>query len=95
MLDSRVTLADCLDSASLQKRVDVCANSHKQFTGKVTQLKGVFLDLQRNVQDLCQNAPTVDTQKLERSVTDHAFIVEEEKSIMQSLRYIFFFVFLK
>ena len=90
--DSRVTLADCIDGVSLQKRVDVCANSYKQFTGKVTQLRSVFLDLQRNVQVLFQNVPSVDTQKLERSITEHAFIVEEEKSIMQSLRYIIFFV---
>eukprot|EP00250_Pteridium_aquilinum_P007575 c17254_g1_i1 orf=501-3863(+) len=83
--DARETLLDCMDVSNLQKQAEFCASSHKQFQGKVMQLKAVFVQLQKNVQSLSQIVPSVDIRQSERAITDHASVVEEEKSIMQSL----------
>lgn len=79
------TLLGCVDASNLQKQAEFCASSHKQFQSKVMQLKGVFLELQKNIQSLSQVVPTVDVRHSEQALTENAYIVEEEKTIMQSL----------
>lgn len=81
----RNTLLDCVDEASLQKQVEVCMISHKQFQGKVLQLKVLHTELQQNVQELFNTVPAVDLQSLEQLITKNACAVEEEHIIVQSL----------
>lgn len=84
--ENRRTLLDCVNEASLRKHAEVCADSHKQFESKVLQLKSIYLELQHNVQDLLCTVPSVDIHSLERMITENTRIIEEEGSIMQSLR---------
>ncbi|KAH7289236.1 hypothetical protein KP509_31G065300 [Ceratopteris richardii] len=83
--NGRETLLDCLDTAHLSKEAQSCASSHKQFQGKVMQLKAIFAHLQKNVEDFSHFVPSVDVYESERALTDHASVVDEEKTIMQSL----------
>lgn len=84
---SHETLLDCIDASNLQKQAEFCATSHKQFQSKVMQLKAIFAQLQKDVQSLSQVVSSVDVRQSERAITDNASVVEEEKTIMQSLRY--------
>ena len=85
---TRKTLLDCVKESSLRKWAEDCAISHKQFGGKVAELKLVYGDLQRNVQDLFYSPSTVDVRDLEETIEDHVRFTEEEASIIQSLRYV-------
>lgn len=82
---SHETLLDCIDASNLQKQAEFCATSHKQFQSKVMQLKAIFAQLQKDVQSLSQVVSSVDVRQSERAITDNASVVEEEKTIMQSL----------
>lgn len=83
--DGRVTLLDCMDTSNLDKQAQFCASSHKHLQGKVMQLKAVFMQLQKNVESFSHLVPLVDVHDSERALTDHASVVDEEKTIMQSL----------
>ncbi|KAI5055331.1 hypothetical protein GOP47_0030476 [Adiantum capillus-veneris] len=83
--DGRKTLVDCVETSDLDKQAQFCASSHKQLQGKVMQLKAVFLQLQKNVESFSHLVPSVDVHDSERALTDHASVVDEEKTIMQSL----------
>ncbi|MCO5597104.1 hypothetical protein L7F22_051178 [Adiantum nelumboides] len=83
--EGRKTLVDCIDTSNLDKQAQFCASSHKQLQGKVLQLKTVFSQLQKNVETFSQLVPSVDVCDSERALTDHASVVDEEKTIMQSL----------
>jgi hypothetical protein len=84
--ENRKSLLDCVKEASLRKWAEECAFSHKQFGAKVAELKILYVDLQRNVQNLVYSPPVVNVRELENTIEDHVRFSEEEASIIQSLR---------
>jgi hypothetical protein len=84
--ENRKSLLDCVKEASLRKWAEECAFSHKQFGAKVAELKILYVDLQRNVQNLVYSPPVVNVRELENTIEDHVRFTEEEASIIQSLR---------
>lgn len=85
---TRKTLLDCVKESSLRKWAEDCGFSHKQFGGKVAELKLVYVDLQRNVQNLFYSPSAVDVRDLEETIEDHVRFTEEQASIIQSLRFV-------
>eukprot|EP00249_Psilotum_nudum_P024904 c29319_g1_i2 orf=674-3847(+) len=83
--ESRKTLLDCVKEGNARKCAESCTGSHKQFQGKVLQLKSNYTELQRNVEELFYTSPSVDVHEVEKMIVDGTCLIEEEASIMQSL----------
>lgn len=79
-------MLDCLNDQGIRKWADDCATSHSHFDAKVGELKAQFTGLQRNVEDLKMTEPDVDLDHIEDQMEEHQASVDEEASILQSLR---------
>ena len=82
----RRTLADCLKEPELRKWAHDCTISHSLFASKVGELQLVFRELQQSVERLLQTAPAVDVAQVHARVEDSHKYIEEQGSIVQSLR---------
>ncbi|XP_072962242.1 autophagy-related protein 11 [Typha angustifolia] len=83
--DGRKCLIDLVKEADLRKWADICFNSHRQFEVKVSQLKSNFGELKRKVENLIVAMNSAGSKDLELSIKDHHKILNDQKSIMQSL----------
>lgn len=81
-------LLDLLKEEHLRKWAESCRASHRQFESKVTQLKSMFAELKRRVEDLYSNRASAGITDLEMAIREHQKYVNEQKSIMQSLRFV-------
>lgn len=84
--ESRKCLLDFMKEEILRKCVENCSNSHRQFELKVAQFKEAFADLKRKVEDLFSSKASASIRETELMIKDHQRFVNEQKSIMQSLR---------
>lgn len=78
-----------------RKTLEACHLSHKQFQEKVSQLKPIYSDLQRKVQDLLRAQPSIDVRREENMVRQHERHFKEQASILDTLRYAILIYFLK
>ncbi|GLJ27681.1 hypothetical protein SUGI_0543440 [Cryptomeria japonica] len=69
-----------------RKTLEACHLSHKQFQEKVSQLKPIYSDLQRKVQDLLRAQPSIDVRREENMVRQHERHFKEQASILDTLR---------
>lgn len=81
-------LLDLLKEEHLRKWAESCGASHRQFESKVSQLKSMFAELKRRVEDLYSNRALAGIRELELAIREHQKYVDEQKSIMQSLRFV-------
>lgn len=83
---SRRTLLDCVKQDALRRWRDECAVGHAQLAGKVGELRAQFAAIQRSVEELLHMAPDVDVEQLEQRLERSHKLVQEQASILQSLR---------
>ncbi|OVA10093.1 Autophagy-related protein 11 [Macleaya cordata] len=83
--ETRKCLLDFVKEENLWKWVENCNSSHKQFETKVSQLKQMFNELKRRVEDLFSSKALSAIRDLELMIKDSQRHVNEQKSIMQSL----------
>lgn len=83
--DSRKCLLDFIKEEELRKAAENCKSSHKQFENKILQFKQTYEEVKQKVEELfCGKALPV--RNLERTVREHQRYINEQRSIMQSLR---------
>ncbi|XP_042487340.1 autophagy-related protein 11-like [Macadamia integrifolia] len=82
---TRKCLLDFVKEENLRKWAENCNSSHRQFEAKVMQLKQMFNDLKRRVEDLYSSKASAELRDLELVIKDHQRYLNEQKSIMQSL----------
>ena len=82
----RRTLIDCLKEPELRKWGHDCTISHTLFASKVGELAVMFRDLEHSVERLLHTPPAVDVHQLHARVEDSHKYIEEQGSIVQSLR---------
>ncbi|KAF9614316.1 hypothetical protein IFM89_018069 [Coptis chinensis] len=83
--ETRKCLLDFVKEENLWKWAENCNSSHQQFEAKVSQLKQMFTELKRRVNDLFSAKATASIRDLELNIKDHQRHLNEQKSIMQSL----------
>ncbi|XP_038699469.1 autophagy-related protein 11 isoform X2 [Tripterygium wilfordii] len=83
---TRRTLADFVKEDNLRKSVENCTSSHKQFGKKVSDFKHSFAEVKRKVEELFSCRPSLAIRNLELAIKEHQQLINEQKSIMQSLR---------
>ncbi|KAG9455924.1 hypothetical protein H6P81_000432 [Aristolochia fimbriata] len=83
--ESRKCLLDFVKEENLRKWAENCGTSHKQFEFKVQQLKTVFGELKRRVEDLNLARASMSITEVETTIKEHQRYLNEQKSIMQSL----------
>ncbi|XP_027176776.1 autophagy-related protein 11 [Coffea eugenioides] len=83
---SRRCLLDFVKEENLQKAVEDCSNSHKQFENKVLDFKQEFGQLKRNAEHLFSSKASFHVGEIETTLKEHQRYINEQKSIMQTLR---------
>ncbi|KAF8392996.1 hypothetical protein HHK36_021237 [Tetracentron sinense] len=83
--ENRKCLLDFVKEENLRKWAENCSNSHRQFETKGSQLKQMFNELKRRVEDLFSSKGSLAIRDLEPMIKDHQQYINEQKSIMQSL----------
>jgi len=86
---NRKCLLDLVKEENLRKSVENCTSSHKQFENKMSQFKQSFGEVKHRVEDLLTSGPFLATKNLEQAIREHHRYINEQKSIMQSLRLVF------
>lgn len=86
--DSRKCLLDFVKEDNLKKAVEICASSHRQFENKIAQFQQMFVDVKQKVEELFACRASLSMKNLEVAVKDHEQYINEQKSIMQSLRFV-------
>ncbi|KAJ0697735.1 putative Ubiquitin-like domain superfamily [Helianthus annuus] len=81
----RKCLLDFVKEDNLQKMVDDCSNSHRQFESKVGDFKQEFGELKQRTEHLFSSKASILSRDLERTVKEHEHHINEQKSIMQAL----------
>ncbi|XP_076910787.1 autophagy-related protein 11-like [Bidens hawaiensis] len=81
----RKCLLDFVKEDNLQKMVDDCSNSHRQFESKVGDFKQEFGELKQRTEHLFSSKASIFSKDLERTVSEHEHHINEQKSIMQAL----------
>ncbi|XP_076885074.1 autophagy-related protein 11-like [Bidens hawaiensis] len=81
----RKCLLDFVKEDNLQKMVDDCSNSHRQFESKVGDFKQEFGELKQRTEHLFSSKASIFSKDLERTVNEHEHHINEQKSIMQAL----------
>ncbi|XP_076897492.1 autophagy-related protein 11-like [Bidens hawaiensis] len=81
----RKCLLDFVKEDNLQKMVDDCSNSHRQFESKVGDFKNEFGELKRSTEHLFSCNASLLSKDLERAVKEHEHHIDEQKSILQAL----------
>ncbi|XP_043706012.1 autophagy-related protein 11-like [Telopea speciosissima] len=82
---TRKCLLDFVKEENLRKWADNCSSSHRQFEAKVMQLKQMFNELKRRVEELYASKASVAIRDLELMIKDHQRYLKEQESIKQSL----------
>ncbi|XP_043695460.1 autophagy-related protein 11-like isoform X2 [Telopea speciosissima] len=82
---TRKFLLDFVKEENLRKWAENCNSSHRQFEAKVMQLKQMFNELKRRVEDLYSSKASAAIRDLKLVIKDHQRYLNEQKSIMQSL----------
>ncbi|KAI4344321.1 hypothetical protein L6164_011563 [Bauhinia variegata] len=82
---NRKCLLDFVKEENLQKSVEICTSSHKQFENKVSQFKQTFGEVKHRVEELLSSRAFLPIKNLEQTIKEHQRFIEEQKSIMQSL----------
>lgn len=91
---TRQCLLDFVKEENLRKSAENCSNSHKQFENKVSQFKQMFGEVKRKVEELFASRTSFLTRDLEFMIKEHQQYINDQKSILQSLRFVFCFFFL-
>ncbi|KAI3803102.1 hypothetical protein L1987_31251 [Smallanthus sonchifolius] len=81
----RKCLLDFVKEDNLQKMVDDCSVSHRQFESKVGDFKEEFGELKQRTEQLFSSKASILSRDLERMVKEHEHHINEQKSIMQAL----------
>ena len=89
---TRKCLLDFVKEDHLRKMAENCSNSHRQFENKVSQFKQMFGEMKRKVEDLFSSKSAIPVRNLELMIKEHQRYINEEKSIMQSLRFEFLYL---
>ncbi|KVH93690.1 Autophagy-related protein 11 [Cynara cardunculus var. scolymus] len=84
----RKCLLDFVKEDNLRKMVDDCSSSHRQFENKVGEFKQEFGELKRSTEHLFSSKASILNRDLERTVKEHQHHINEQKSIMQALRFV-------
>lgn len=87
---NRKCLSDFVKEENLRKVGENCTSSHKQFENKVSQFKHMFSEVKRKVEELFSNMASLPIRNLELTIKEHQRYLNEQKSIMQSLRLVSF-----
>lgn len=80
-----------VDEAHIVKLAEECSYSHEQFGGKVGELRTMYSGLQQSVEALFNAQPPINLQELEEALSRHSGLVEEQASIIQTLRWALIF----
>jgi autophagy-related protein 11 len=90
---TRKCLLDFVKEENLRKSAENCSGSHRQFENKVSQFKQMFGEVKRKVEDLFASRTLSPTRNLEVEVMikNHQQCINEQKSILQSLRWVVFY----
>lgn len=84
---SRRCLLDFVKEENLHKVVEDCSSSHRQFENKILEFKEDFGELKRSAEHLFSNKASFRVRDLEFTIRDHQRFVNEQRSIMQALRF--------
>lgn len=84
---NRKCLLDFVKEENLQKAWEDCSGLHKQFQNKVSEFKVEFGELKNNAEYLFSDKASFLIKDLESSIRDRQQIINEQKSIMQALRF--------
>jgi autophagy-related protein 11 len=85
--EGRRSLVDLVKENDLRELAQAtCAVQHRQFEGKVFQLKSNFGELKRRVENLFEAMIVNSAKDLDVSIKEHQRLVIEQRSIMQVLR---------
>ncbi|KAJ6849763.1 autophagy-related protein 11 [Iris pallida] len=83
--ERRKCLLDLVNEYELRKWADICLNSRRQFESKVSQLKMSFGNLKRRVENVFSEMTSGAVKDLEVLIRDHQRVLNDQKSVMQSL----------
>lgn len=86
---SRKCLLDLVKEENLRKWVENCTSNHKQFENKVSQFKHEFGKLKHDVEDLFSSKAMLPIKDLDVKIKENYRHINEQRSIMQSLRLVF------
>lgn len=86
---TRKCLLDFVKEDHLRKVAENCSSSHRQFETKVSQFKQTFGEVNRKVEELFRVSSPIGN--LESTIKEHQRYINEQKSIMQSLRLVSFY----
>lgn len=81
-------LLDFVKEENLRKSVENCSSSHMQFENKVSQFKQTFAEVKHRVEELLSTKASLSIKNLEQTFKEHQRYINEQRSIMQSLRLI-------
>lgn len=84
---NRKSLLDFVKEENLLKNVEDCSSSHRQFENKVSEFKQEFGELKRNAEHLFSLKASLLIGELETTIKEHQQLINEQKSIMQTLRF--------
>ena len=90
---TRKCLLDFVKEDSLRKSAENCSSSHRQFESKVSQFKQMFNEVDRKVEEVFSIGASLPTINLEQMIKGQQRYINEQKSIMQSLRLVSFLTF--
>lgn len=90
---TRKCLLDFVKEENLRKSVENSRSTHKQFENKVSKFKQAFGDVKRRVEELLSGRASFSVKNLDQVIEEHLRNLTEQKSIMQSLRLVFFHFF--
>lgn len=83
---SRKCLLDFVNEENVKKKAHYCSASHKQFETKVANFQKSYNEVKRKVEDLLSIKTSLSVRNLEVIIKEHQQYINEQKSIMQSLR---------
>lgn len=89
---TRKCLLDFVKEEDLRKVAENCANSHRQFENKVSQFKQMFGEVKRRVEDVLASKTSLSVRNLELTIREHQQYINEQRSIMQSLRLVSYYL---
>lgn len=87
---TRKCLSDFVKDENLRKAAENCSSSHRQFENKVSQFKQMFGEVKRKVEELFSSTASLPFRDVELRIKEHQRYINEQKSIMQSLRLVSF-----
>ena len=84
---TRKCLLDFVREDNLRKSAESCNSSHGQFENKVVQFNQMFDKVKHKLEDLFTSRASLPIKNLELTIKEHQRYLNEQKSIMQSLRF--------